>query len=191
MVRNRLAFPRVLLALCFLLACEPLLADAELRLGVYGFDAQQRPAWLCPEVAEHLRKALSDELSSHVVLHWRSSTEYSEGAAAFNNRDIDIGFFDKLGPIWVARPSLNTRILDAFRAVVLHLDPRLDANATRKRVCLTFPGVLTWGAGTDVEFFYLDDLPGQLALTDWVRRFQFATINSLSATAAGNRSDRQ
>ena len=75
------------------------IGDAHLRLGVYDFDSARRPAWLCLEVAQRLEQALSKELATSGVPRWESSTDYSKRTVAFNERQIDIAFFDKLGPV--------------------------------------------------------------------------------------------
>ena len=175
-------FFRALAACCLVSwACLVSAAPTELRLGVYDFDDGARPAWLCEHVATTLRAALAKRLAGPVELHWVSASEYEQGARAFNDERIDIAYFENLGPVWVARATVNARLLDAFRDAVKEVDEALRASAS---AC---PGNVERGADRErqPEYLYVDGLPAAHVIRAWLARLAVTRFNALPPTAAG------
>ena len=77
-------------------------------------------------------------------------------------------------------------MLDAFRAVVKEIGTAIKKNGDSGENCFRQSGVLAFDSGAEMEFFYLDDPPGETVLGKWLRRFQLARINALPSTAAGD-----
>lgn len=174
------------MAICLMAgAGASLAAPTELRLGVYDFDDGARPAWLCETVATTLRAALARRLAGPVELHWVSASEYEQGARAFNEDRIDIAYFDKLGPLWVARATVNSRLLDAFRGAVKEVDEALQASSSvSASVCR--PGMRHGaGLGREADYLYVDGLPPEHVLRAWLARLAVIRFNGMPASAAG------